>query len=290
MYKILTMTAERNKEINGLLLKTRHLEAIVKDLDDSLNKVFCNYLLHSCLLSTYIYCGVKDNGIIEANLLDHLNEFKSLCHTFSMFKQLKSFLISSCEHEESGATFDEDIEFTFNYEDDQIFINRKELENYAENFVKTEKEEVNLDNSIRCERHESFENLKKELTEVNHKLRENDVEINNLKSKIERVEETIRNLQIVNYCDISNKQNQMLHTKHENFKDKYYHKYVLKKQETFNYDHGTNATKDCAVCLEDFENEKSVTKLRCGHLFCTVCIEKWLAKSITCPCCRTNPK
>ena len=45
----------------------------------------------------------------------------------------------------------------------------------------------------------------------------------------------------------------------------------------------------CAVCLKAFEKQKKrvfVKKLKCGHVFHGSCIDKWLARARSCPCCR----
>ena len=61
---------------------------------------------------------------------------------------------------------------------------------------------------------------------------------------------------------------------------------MLKQQTDFVYEEAANENNDCSVCLEEFKNGTNVIKLKCGHVFCTECIEKWLSNSLTCPCCR----
>jgi hypothetical protein len=41
---------------------------------------------------------------------------------------------------------------------------------------------------------------------------------------------------------------------------------------------------DCCICLEKMQS--SVSRISCGHAYHKCCIEKWLAKSNTCPYCR----
>ena len=47
---------------------------------------------------------------------------------------------------------------------------------------------------------------------------------------------------------------------------------------------------DCPICLEAFREDDHVAwSLRltsCSHVFHSVCIQRWLASSYTCPCCR----
>ena len=45
----------------------------------------------------------------------------------------------------------------------------------------------------------------------------------------------------------------------------------------------------CSICLCDFKPNRRVRRLPCGHLFCAVCISKWLVnESVTCPTCRRD--
>ena len=50
---------------------------------------------------------------------------------------------------------------------------------------------------------------------------------------------------------------------------------------------------ECPMCLEDFVEGEEVSKLPCGHVFHSTCIEKWLLSTTyqqrTCPNCRQTP-
>ena len=47
--------------------------------------------------------------------------------------------------------------------------------------------------------------------------------------------------------------------------------------------------KQCAICLKEFSTNRRVRRLPCGHLFCSVCITKWLVnEAVTCPTCRAD--
>ena len=45
----------------------------------------------------------------------------------------------------------------------------------------------------------------------------------------------------------------------------------------------------CAICLDDFEEGKEVTKLICGHYYCKQCIKKWFDTNVSYPNCRKDP-
>merc|ERR1712224_1075704 len=49
---------------------------------------------------------------------------------------------------------------------------------------------------------------------------------------------------------------------------------------------------ECALCLDDFEEDAAVMTLACGHVYHTHCIQKWLDyKNFgrrTCPICRRD--
>ncbi|KAH8083972.1 ubiquitin-protein transferase [Aureococcus anophagefferens] len=43
---------------------------------------------------------------------------------------------------------------------------------------------------------------------------------------------------------------------------------------------------ECCICLDEFEDEERIKKLRCGPLFHLNCIKKWLLADMRCPTCR----
>ncbi|KAL1342626.1 E3 ubiquitin-protein ligase AIP2 [Arachis duranensis] len=48
-----------------------------------------------------------------------------------------------------------------------------------------------------------------------------------------------------------------------------------------------NERKVCAVCLEDFQQEKQIMNLSCSHKFHSACLLPWLQSHPHCPYCRT---
>ncbi|XP_014500200.1 RING-H2 finger protein ATL11 [Vigna radiata var. radiata] len=49
------------------------------------------------------------------------------------------------------------------------------------------------------------------------------------------------------------------------------------------------ATLECAVCLNEFEEEETLRLIpKCSHVFHPECIDAWLANHSTCPVCRAN--
>jgi len=47
-------------------------------------------------------------------------------------------------------------------------------------------------------------------------------------------------------------------------------------------------TGECCICIDTFDSGDMVAKLGCSHQFHKICIQKWLSKSMSCPCCRKN--
>ena len=48
--------------------------------------------------------------------------------------------------------------------------------------------------------------------------------------------------------------------------------------------------KDCTICQESLES-RSVTELKCRHVFCTDCIQKWLTTCrCVCPVCKQDQR
>ena len=46
-----------------------------------------------------------------------------------------------------------------------------------------------------------------------------------------------------------------------------------------------NDDNKCVVCQYDFKNGENVTKLSCGHLFHSDCVDTWLSNNKVCPMC-----
>ena len=46
----------------------------------------------------------------------------------------------------------------------------------------------------------------------------------------------------------------------------------------------------CSVCLMNYKEGDTVSKLPCNHFYHTGCIKQWLAANITCPYCRAQVK
>jgi|JI9StandDraft_2_1071091.scaffolds.fasta_scaffold389127_1 E3 ubiquitin-protein ligase synoviolin len=42
----------------------------------------------------------------------------------------------------------------------------------------------------------------------------------------------------------------------------------------------------CALCLENYQSEEDVTKLKCQHIYHLDCIKIWVVRSNCCPLCR----
>jgi len=45
---------------------------------------------------------------------------------------------------------------------------------------------------------------------------------------------------------------------------------------------------DCQVCFDHFQDEDTLYKLPCKHMFHEACIMPWLEKHNTCPSCRAE--
>lgn len=42
----------------------------------------------------------------------------------------------------------------------------------------------------------------------------------------------------------------------------------------------------CAICLEIYENEEELIKLKCNHHYHPICITQWFKMTDTCPLCK----
>ena len=44
----------------------------------------------------------------------------------------------------------------------------------------------------------------------------------------------------------------------------------------------------CSICLEEFEYNQELKKLKCNHIFHKECLESWINDKKICPLCRTG--
>ena len=59
--------------------------------------------------------------------------------------------------------------------------------------------------------------------------------------------------------------------------------------EHFNYDDSLCSDKDCLICIQSFEDNNEITKIKCNHMFHKKCIKTWLCEeSNKCPICRSE--
>ena len=42
---------------------------------------------------------------------------------------------------------------------------------------------------------------------------------------------------------------------------------------------------ECIICLEEYNEDETVSIIKCGHLYHTPCIYTWFLKKKTCPIC-----
>ena len=48
---------------------------------------------------------------------------------------------------------------------------------------------------------------------------------------------------------------------------------------------GTMTQEMCAICIEAFEEDTSITSLSCAHVFHAHCIKSWFYTKLSCPVC-----
>ena len=275
------MSRKFNKERNKLLREAKNLDFIIKSFNSSINQSFYDYFSHLLTLSGLIYKNSGNQEIIELKFVKHCIKFRTFCEKFSKFRKLLKYSISSPNKTEITA---DKIEFHFDYKEDGTFVYKEELKLFLEK-VERSNEEGQVIHTIGCLVSRDYKMLKSEIADIINELNKNYNDINKFKIKLNRIKNVFQTLQIKHYNDILLTQKEIMLNEIKPF----YHKVIIKKQETFKYDNRKCNKNECLICLEDFENGKSVTILKCGHLFCTKCIENWLKDSVTCPCCRQNP-
>jgi len=276
-----------SEEEKSLLFEAKNAELNFKNFNTLYNQFVSDYFSHSLDIFTYIYNDVGDKEVLESELTEHLRKFRLFCEMFSKLKRITKY--STAPSANSENTIDEAFEFGFDYNKNATFISSAELNKLLENLEKYDKKVVAV-HKINCLISEDFKLLKKGIAEMNIMLDKENVDIIQLRAVVAWVKYKINALHLSHYNEILHNENEVMRDKYDKYHEQYYHRFVTKKQNTFSYDRTLTGARECAVCLESFVGGKSVTQLKCRHVFCTGCIEKWLASSVTCPCCRKNPR
>lgn len=45
---------------------------------------------------------------------------------------------------------------------------------------------------------------------------------------------------------------------------------------------------ECFICMENISDLENIKQMKCKHMFCSKCINKWLAINQTCPLCKSR--
>ena len=254
---------------------------LVEDFDKTLNALYEFYFRYLVVIVTCIFCDGFDKEAVKiliTKFFKYDKKFKNFCKSKRYFRTLKKIVVTS--KEENIKKF----EFLVNYQENETFLDRNEMRKlveYFESFDHKVKDIVTFDYDNKNHLMIKAEDLKDLINASNFNRDEVKEKLNGLtvlsrKTEIEFLSSLFDGILFVK--------------KLNKFKFKYYKDYIMSKQETILYKEKSNKNEECAVCLEEFINGDCVTKLRCGHVFCTSCIEKWLVKSRTCPIDRQNPR
>ena len=278
--KLYTLKMEVNNK--NVVEEAKEIHDLVEKFDKFLDCSFFAYFQMSMILLAYINSCEVDSCDIRRKLAKHVKRFKYVCELFSKFRKLTKH---SLVPKNTGG---ECKDFVYNYEKDKPLLAESELLSFVESLE-------NNENTYNCVVSFKFnEDYKKLVDEINQ-LRimyenKNNLDIAELKTNLEAVKEKLKTLKIRLYLDLIPDYSKALMRKHIKYSQIYLSGYIIKRQKPIEYKETASNTKQCAICLEDFENKMSVIKLKCGHIFCTECIKKWLKNSLTCPYCRKKLK
>ena len=261
---------------------------LINNFDEEIDKIVCNYISYYFKVSLCIYHGVGDLTDLKETQLEISNEFKRFCEVFSKYKRLTRIIFIPCQNKDESSTIDEKFEFLLNYDENNDFINKEGIEKYLKFYTTFKTAEKLADLKTKYEYNNEFELLIIKVREIIENMENSRINVVSLISKLMDSQIIVDKLQIGRSRDNLRMINNRLVKKYRKFKNDYYHKCILELQKTFEYENSSNITENCIICLEEFDNGKSVTKLKCGHVFCTKCIEEWFSQSTTCPHCRKN--
>jgi hypothetical protein len=54
------------------------------------------------------------------------------------------------------------------------------------------------------------------------------------------------------------------------------------------YNSNMHTDKECSICLDEYNENDSITILKCNHYFHEYCLEDWFYKKENCPLCRVE--
>ena len=60
--------------------------------------------------------------------------------------------------------------------------------------------------------------------------------------------------------------------------------------ENIKYKSNNTHHSSCSICLEEFEDNETISKTSCNHMFHETCLETWLNTNTKCPFCRNTLK
>ena len=282
------MNTENNTEKIQLLSKAKSFIKSFKHFNYIIDCIFNNCLIFSIKLSVCTNHGVGDSEKLKQTQFEVYHRFKLLCQMFSKYKKLKKIIYLPCESIESHLTIDENVEFSFDYENVFNFVDRHQLKSYIEKYKTTDRfvEKVHYETFYTDK--DDFYTLNDEINTIERQIQEDNIDIEVLKLKLCRFVRTLKNCHIFVYESVLANINEYLEESYRRFNTDFYYKCMLKLQQQFEYQKESNENESCVICLEEFQSGKLVTKLKCGHVFCTKCIEQWFSKSLTCPHCRKD--
>ena len=281
------MNNEYTEELRTAIMASKNLEELFKFFEITIKNVFYDHFSFLNSLAYYIFHNVKGTEALENKLEKYMKKFKGFCEKHSKFITYKKFSLLPSQNNETPLK--ENFEFILNYEENAAFLDKNEMKKLFEAVNKFGKS-VKVKPSFTVEPNKDFEKLKSDVKELNDKINKDLLDPKELNSTLNKLLESSINYRITDYYEELKVDMNTISGKHQKYSKKYFHKCVLKQQTVFLHEETANNTKDCAVCSDEFDVGKPVTKLKCGHLFCTECIEKWFSDSITCPCCRQRPE
>ena len=281
------MNNRYTKELNDIKLASENLEEYLETFERGIESVFYKHFVFLNAITYYIFHKVEDIEVLEAKLKKYTRKLKVFCMKYSKFITFKKF--SLLKSQEIGSALPENIEFVLNHAKNGTFIDREVMKKFSE-MINKYGGSVKVKPSFTTEANKDFEKLKKDVKSLIEKTNKDQVYPRELMSIFDKLTEYCEHYEIEDYFDQLKVHSDTIHDKHVKYSNNYYHKCVLKQQSAFVYEKNQNEKTDCAVCLEELKNGANVTKLKCGHLYCTGCIEKWLSSSITCPYCRQSPE
>lgn len=224
------MSNKDTEELNEIQLASRNIKNTLNSLETTIKMVCYDYFDFLSSLAYYMYHNVDNTNTLEPKFKKQMKNYKLFCKKFSKFKTFKKLTLTLSQKD-----VNETIEFDFNHEENQEFLDRNKINKVVEIINKLGRK-VQVRFLFATKTYKDFEKFKNDVDELNEKLNKDNADIIILKPMLNKLIESYQNYQIMKNCDDLAVCGNVLNNKQMKYSKKYLYKCLIKKQQSFVYE------------------------------------------------------